>query len=114
MKKIIVIAFLVSLVAAPAFAAVTNAEFNAGTISGSSTAGPTEDISVLSNNVGAAIASNDIQYAATTAHLNGSKQYGSSSQSTKIFSRAFKEGTTPLIVPQTSDTAEFDSDWTSL
>ena len=104
MKKIIAITFMFSLLASAAFAVdVTNAEFT-----GEPVISGTDTISVLSNNVGIVIVSNPTAYAAITAHLNGSKQYGSSSESTKLYSSAFEEGTTELLTPSNSESTDFN------
>ena len=113
MKKIIVFTIALSLLAAPAFAAaVTNADQTGTAIVAS--APITEDISTLSNNVGIAIVSNATAFSANTAHLNGSKQFGTSSETTKIYTRAFEHGTTELVAPTDSTSGEYASGWSAL
>jgi len=111
MKKIIAIAFILSLVAAPAFAALgeyTDAS-NPVVPSGEPAAGDT--ISVLSKNVTMNVVSSASRFTAVSAHTNGSKQFGTSSESTSIFSAAFNG--TDVTAPTVSDTTSFTS-WTSL
>lgn len=104
MKKILAITVALALFAAPAFAA---------TFAGGATITTTYgDLSSLSNNVEAAILSGPTgapsAFAATTAHLNGSKEFGSSSESTKIFSQAYDEAA-GLTAPSNSDSTDFTS-----
>lgn len=115
MKKLILTISMFLLVAGTAFAAApTGSEYSLA-ISGASSGGPTEQICVLSNNVGSIIVSTDTAFAATTAHINGSKQYGTSSESTKIYSSAFEEGTTDLETPSDSLSTDFNSSpWSAL
>ena len=61
------------------------------------------DLSTLSNNVDAYIVSDANAFAATTKHSNGSKVYGSSSDSTKIYS-----DTGTFAKPSASDSSAFD------
>lgn len=114
MKKIIAITFMISLFAGTAFAAAPTGSEYTNEITGGT---PSETISVLSNNVGAIVVSSPTAYAATTAHLNGSKQFGSSSESTKLFSATFEEGTTDvLLTPSDSESTDFNdaSVWKAL
>jgi hypothetical protein len=112
MKKIIAIAFLLTLVAAPAFAA---GEYSSASnpVVPNGLAGAGDTISVLSKNVTANVVSSATRFAATTAHTSGSKQYGTTSESTSIYSSDFEDGVTALVAPTVSDTTSFDG-WTEL
>ena len=113
MKKMIVFTVVLSLLAAPAFAVnVTNAQITGSQVAAS--APVAENISTLSNNVGIAIISTATAFSATTAHLNGSKQFGTSSETTKIYTQAFEEGDVNLIVPTDSTSTQFTGSWTAL
>jgi uncharacterized membrane protein len=115
MKKIIALTFILALFAGSAFAASPTGSEYTTDITGSGDSGVVETISVLSNNVGARVVSNFAAFSATTAHVNGSKQYGTSSETTKIYSAAFEEGTTNLETPSTSDSTDFNSSpWSAL
>ncbi len=104
MKKIFIVSLIAVLFAAPAFAAGTTFAVGTQIASGG------ENISVLSNNVTAAIYSNNTAFAATTLHTSGSKMFGTSSVSTKIYSTP----ATALVAPTASDSSDFDSDWKAL
>lgn len=105
MKKVIAIAFLVSLIATPVLAADT---FTEEVIGGG------ETISVLSKNVTAKVVSNVTAFAAATAHLNGGKQFGVTSTSTSIYATAFTAGDlSTLVAPSVSDTTSF-ANWDTL
>jgi len=111
MKKCMLILVALTLFASPVFAADFTCVGDAATckvnLSG-------EDISVLSKNVEANVTSSLNAYAATTYHTNGSKQYGASSDSTKIYSEA-RDDTTAFLDPGASNSAVFESaDWTTL
>lgn len=104
MKKIIAIAFLITLIAAPAFAAL-------GEYSSTSNPGGTNPICVLSKNVTLNVVDSATRFAAASAHTSGSKQFGTTSTSTSIFSTTFNGA--DLEAPTVSDTTSFTS-WTTL
>jgi hypothetical protein len=107
MKKILAIllvAMFLTPVAAMAATHTLEVELGDGTT--------TEVISVLSNNVTLQHAGDATTYAAVTGHLNGSKIYGSSSQDTKIYSKA-AEAPITVPAPGSSDSAAF-SGWKAL
>jgi hypothetical protein len=111
MKKIFALMLVVMLV----LPAVSMAgSWTAVKVTGASSSGPNDTVSVLSNNVTLAAVSNDNQYAAISGHTNGNKLYGGTSGDTKLYSNP----TDPVSVtaPSDSDTAQFDTsaDWSPL
>ncbi|MDT8405406.1 hypothetical protein [Sulfuriflexus sp.] len=112
MKKFIVLALALVMFAAPAFAGEYNSTDAPIVVPGGEPAAG-DVISVLSNNVTANVVSSDTSFAAVTAHNSGSKQFGSSSDSTKIYSNPFELNVTNLTDVTASDSSSF-SGWTTL
>ena len=69
-------------------------------------------LSTLSNNVEMNVVSSHDRYSAVTAHINGSKQYATGTDSTKIYNSAYGDGTALLNITA-SDTSQYAS-WTAL
>ena len=117
MKKIMIILVVFMLLAPMAFATTFTVGSAGSLVSGANDLAPSVTLSVLSNNVNAVVVSSADQFAAITKHKNGSKNYATSSEATKIYSAPVvptKEGTTSFeITLSNSDTADF-SDWAAL
>lgn len=111
MKKIIVVAFVLSLVAAPAFAALGEYTDSSNPVVPSGLTGAGDEISVLSKNVTMNVVSANDAFSAVSAHTSGSKQFGTSSESTSIYSTTFNGA--DVTAPTVSDTTSFIS-WTTL
>jgi hypothetical protein len=67
-----------------------------------------------SNNVTILCTSAASSYAAFSGHLNGERQYGSSSGDSGLYWSDKTEGTAITTAPTASDSSEFDSGWTAL
>jgi hypothetical protein len=114
MKRIVsMIAALLCLSAAAAFASTAAGSLYTsaagGDIKAGTTAGSEKQIAKLSTGVTAKIFFDNTSYAASTKHANGSKEFGSSAGDTRIYS---KEVTTQDDLT-TSDSTNFNT-WTSL
>ena len=127
MKKIIIITALLLFVSSSAFAATTVSIPNpitkaatGKTLYGATTASGASDTSPLigktSTGVGVGVFCNaaGTGYSMVTQHLNGTKAYGSSYDSTSMFSNDVATVGVPLLaVPTAIDTTNYSS-WTSL
>lgn len=127
MKKIIIITALLLFVSSSAFAATTvsipnpiTKEATGKTLYGATTAGGASDTSPLigktSTGVGVGVFCNaaGTGYSMVTQHLNGTKAYGSSYDSTSMFSNDVATVGVPLLaVPTAIDTTDYSS-WTAL
>ncbi|PLY03563.1 MAG: hypothetical protein C0623_00675 [Desulfuromonas sp.] len=118
MKKIILFAIIALFLAAPAMAATK--DFTGGgdaIVTGTNDKEASTQIAVLSNNVAGRFAVSADQFAAITKHLNGSKNYATSSESTKIYwenvDEANEGSMTFEITLSASDTADFSA-WDAL
>lgn len=80
-------------------------------ITGTKTGGNAQSLGTLSSNVTLSVLWDQTVFTATTKHVNGTKEYGSSSGSTKIFNQD-KTGTTPTVPTASDDT--FFSGWTAM
>jgi hypothetical protein len=111
MKKYIALIALFTFVGSTsAFAASLAADYGKEIMGqkGSETA---RSIGKLSNNVAANFNYDNSSYAVNTKHMNGTKQYGSSSGDTKLF---YQEVTTKLpSAPSASDSSAYNG-WSSL
>lgn len=113
MKKLIVTLTILLLATGTAFAA--NTTFNAD----SALTADSGAVQIVkpSNNVYGQITSGANQFAAVTLHLNGTYEYATSSEDTKIFRNARTEanvGTSTIVLSLTaSDTSNF-SGWKAL
>ena len=121
MKKVMIISAILMLVSSSAFAATTitmnlSSKANTGlTLYGDSATASTSTalIGKTSTGVGLSLATGTVGYALSTQHMNGSKAFASSYDSTSIFS---SDVTTIGTVEQqvtVSDTSNF-SDWKPL
>jgi len=107
MKKIFALLLVAMLLSASSALAFKQQEIQAdGTVAAG------ETISVLSNKVTLEYLGGPLKYAAITGHDAGSKIYGSSSDSTKIYSQVSDPVT--VEAPGASDSSEFSSGWTAL
>lgn len=120
MKKVMILSVLFVMVAAPVFAATITMDLSAKTTTGlslygdSATAGPTTAlIGKTSTGVGLSMASGVGGYALVTQHMNGSKAFASSYDSTSIFSVDVTTIGTKMLDVTASDTSEF-STWKPL
>jgi hypothetical protein len=82
-------------------------------ITGTKTGGSNQPMGQLSSNVILDCKFSTSTFSATTKHLNGSKEYGSSSGSTKIYSKELAPGTAAPSTPGASDATAFDA-WTAM
>lgn len=82
-------------------------------VTGTKTGGIAQPLGTLSSNVTMAVLWDLSTFSATTKHLNGTKQYGSSSGSTKIYNKDLATGTAAPTTPDDS-TAAFFSAWTAM
>lgn len=110
MKKtsIILAVFMVLISAASVFASETFTDEGNASVSGVMADYKT------SNNVTILCTSGASSYAAFSGHLNGDRQYGSSSGDSGLFWSAKTEGTAITTAPTASDSSEFESGWTAL
>jgi hypothetical protein len=117
MKKIMIILVAFMLVAPMAFAQTYTVSAGGELTSGSGDKDPSVVLSVFSNNVNGVVVTSADQFAAITKHLNGSKNFATSSESTKIYVKAVSttnEGTATFeITLSNSDTADF-ANWSPL
>jgi hypothetical protein len=109
MKKLVLFVVLV-LFAVPVFAADYTTATPPKVPTGLPDAGKV--LSTLSNNVEMNVVSSHDRYSAVTAHINGSKQYATGTDSTKIYNSAYGDGTALLNITA-SDTSQYAS-WTAL
>lgn len=114
MKKLIVLTALFVMVAGPAMAT----DFDSNTpLTATNKGGETVVILKASNNVNGTIKSSANQFAAVTKHLNGTRNFATSSTDTKIYwkavAKANKGKTTLELTLSHSDTSDFSS-WTAL
>lgn len=109
MKKMILFVVLV-LFAVPALAADYTTTTPPTVPTGLADAGKV--LSSLSNKVEMNVVSSATMFSAVTAHTSGSKQFATGTDSTKIYSSAYGDGTALLGLTK-SDTSEFAS-WTAL
>ncbi len=124
MKKLLILIAVVLCAASTSFAAGTVdmgtsalTSANTGkTLYGAKASASTSSplIAKTSSGVGLGINSTSQGYAVTTCHLNGTKQYGTSYDSTSIYSKDLTTKGTPVLgVPTAIDTTDFVS-WTSM
>ena len=118
MKKIIAfIALMLIVSSGTVFAAGSPYTSAAGaTISGKKTNGSDQPLGKLSSNVYLKCNFDPTTFAAATHHLNGSKQFGSSSGDTRIFVKDRAPGTATAAPDDlsASDSTAFDNTWASL
>jgi hypothetical protein len=82
-------------------------------ISGTKTGGTAQQMGQLSSNVTLDCKFDRTTFSANTKHLNGTKEFGSSSASTKIFTKDLAAGTAAPSVPGTSSADAYTA-WTSM
>lgn len=82
-------------------------------ITGTKTGGANQPMGQLSTNVILACKFSISTFSASAKHLNGSKEYGSSSGSTKIYSKELAAGTAAPTTPSSSDDTAFSA-WTAM
>ena len=119
MKKIAILTAISLCMAATAFAADSiNLNFtNTGlSLWGSKTTAVsgTGLIGKTSTGVGLGVKTAPTGYAAVTQHKNGTKAFGSSHDSTAVFSTDVPTVGTPVTGPTTADSALFSSGWTAM
>ena len=124
MKKIFFMAACIMFVSTAAFAATsvsitltdkttTGLSLFADGTAGAATTGG-QLIGKSSTGVGVGVLTNALGYSMVTQHLNGSKAYATSYDSTSIFSEDVATIGTPLLaVPKATDTSDFAS-WSAL
>jgi len=116
MKKAFVLTIALLLLSAGSSFAVTKAFDNTTPLQASDAAAG-EFIVKCSNNVNGFVANSNNQFAATDKHLNGTRNYATSSTDTKIYWKTVataNEGKATLELPLTaSDTSQFSA-WTAL
>lgn len=83
------------------------------TITGTKTGGSAQPMGQLSSNVTLYCKFSTATFSATTKHLNGTKEFGTSSGSTKIYSKELAAGTAAPSAPGASDDTAFSS-WTAM
>lgn len=110
MKKLMFFVVLV-LFAVPVFAADYTTATPPTVPSGLPDAGKV--LSTLSNNVVMNVVSSADRYSAVSAHINGSKQFATGTDSTKIYNSAYDATSAPLLQLTASDTSQYAS-WTTL
>ncbi len=117
MKKIIIMLVILLFAAGSALAGTTTIAAGETLITGSGDKDPSADLATLSNNVHAIFVSSANQFAGLTKHEQGSKNYATASDSTKIFWKNVAEDNegsgTFEVTLSASDTSNF-SDWGSL
>jgi hypothetical protein len=123
MKKIFIITVITLFASTSAYAAsgtsntmvLTDKTTTGLTLYGDSTtaSATTALIGKTSTGVGLGINTSAIGYALVTQHLNGTKAYGSSYDSTSIYAEDATVGTPLLATPTDITTADFAS-WTAL
>jgi len=117
MKKIIIILVILLFAAGSAMAGTLTVGAGGEVTTGSGDKDPSAVLATLSNNVHAVFVASTNQFSAITKHVNGSKNYATASDSTKIFWTNVadaNDGTATFeITLSASDTADF-SDWDTL
>lgn len=124
MKKILLMALVAtglfavnSYAAGTALASKGTLEAGKGeTIHGASATGATSGGAILgrlSKGVQLGVAYTDAAYSLNTKHLTGSKVYGTSFDSTAIYSKESKSGD-KVSAPTKSDSSEYGSGWTAM
>ena len=115
MKKIMII--LVAFMLVPSSAFAVDVTVGGELKSGTGDKDPSVVLSVLSNNVVATVIASADRFSAITKHINGSKNFATSSESTKIYSKSIateNEGSATFEIDlATSDTTEFAA-WSPL
>ncbi|WP_157039970.1 hypothetical protein [Pelobacter propionicus] len=126
MKKHIIFASMSLLVASSAFAGtsitmtsdLTSTSSKSGlTVYGdksTATAATAALIGKTSTGVSVGLLTSSLGYAVVTQHKNGTKAFGSSYDSTSVFSSTVTEGTALLTVPTAITSADFTGTWTSM
>ncbi|ABK99271.1 hypothetical protein Ppro_1657 [Pelobacter propionicus DSM 2379] len=71
-------------------------------------------IGKTSTGVSVGLLTSSLGYAVVTQHKNGTKAFGSSYDSTSVFSSTVTEGTALLTVPTAITSADFTGTWTSM
>jgi len=124
MKKIMVITALLLSVSTMSFAATsisidlsggksTTGKTVYGAVTGSTADASSPIIGKTSTGVGVGMLTGATGYALVTQHMSGTKEFGSSYDSTSLFAKDTAVGTVPKVVPGASDTSDF-SGWTKL
>jgi len=117
MKKYFVLfIILMFLSAGNAFAGATIAQADNDASGGNTLAADSPavaDISKMSKGVIVTAITSLTGYSLYTAHLNGSKSYGSAHDSTALFTQAF-DPDTGLATPGAVGAVEFATEWTAL
>lgn len=114
MKKTVSL-LIIAILVVPSFAfAATFTSAAAAAITGTKTGGSAQPLGQLSSNVKLVSVYTAAAFAAATKHLNGTKQFGSSSGDTKIFSKDLAAGTDVPATPSAGDSSAFASGWTSM
>jgi opacity protein-like surface antigen len=121
MKKVMILSVLLIMVAAPAFAATTVTMSLASKDSTGLTLYADPDtaststalIGKTSTGVGLSLATGTTGYALSTQHMNGSKAFASSFDSTSIYSEDVTTVGSPMQQVTVSDTSQF-ADWNAL
>jgi opacity protein-like surface antigen len=126
MKKIVLFTALLLLLSGAAFSAEIKMDLSAKGNTGLTVyAGPDDTaatgtnatpIGKTSTGVGVGILSDVTGYAAVTQHMNGTKAYGSSFDSTAMYQTIadVPVGTPYVDVPGASDSSEFSSGWRAM
>lgn len=117
MKKIILTVLVLIFAAGTAMAGTLNVSAGGSVVTGSGDKDPSATLATLSNNVVATFVASTNQFAAITKHTNGSKNYATASDSTKIYwhnvADANDGSTTFEITLNASDTSQFSA-WDTL
>lgn len=82
-------------------------------ITGTKTGGTAQTMGQLSSNVILDCKFSTSTFSSNTKHLNGTKEYGTSSGSTKIFNKELAAGTAAPSAPGASDETAYNS-WTAM
>lgn len=109
MKKIAILAAMVTLLAAGAASAETLAFSATKTDAGKAVLGDSKPLGKLSANVSLAATHDGTGYAIATQHLNGTKCFGTSHDATAIYSNEAKDQTLGA-----SNSSAFGSGWTAM
>jgi hypothetical protein len=114
MKKIIVLASLMMLLATSAFAAGTTVKIlNGGAINSTADNKP---LGKLSTNVSLVVINSSTAFSTATKHLSGNREFGTSSTDTRIYYKEVATGVEAVVGDVTnSDSSDFQAaGWSGL